>query len=184
MGILNIHNDFVIFNIQNYVFWIFIVTSRMFKIPRSLWIFKIPMTPAFNIPVTALSEYSKYPWRHFMNFQNTHECSNCTWRHFMHTQNTHNVTSEYSKNPWRLLELNYRWPHLMNTQITHEVTSWVFKRPITSLHEFSKYPWLQHSNIQITDEAFWIFIGFEYSVMSWEYSKADVMGILEYSKEV
>ena len=78
MGILNIIVTllFLIF-IQNYgVFWIFIVMTslpRIFKIPMSLWIFKIPMTPAFNIPMTALCEYSKYPC--FMHNQNTHDVS-------------------------------------------------------------------------------------------------------------
>ena len=67
MGILNIHSDIVIFNIHSKLRRFLNihsndVTSRIFKIPMSLWIFKIPMTPAFNIPMTALCEYSKYPW--------------------------------------------------------------------------------------------------------------------------
>ena len=119
----------------------------------SLWIFKIPMTPAFNIPMTALCEYSKYPWRHFMNIQNTHvlacEYSNCTWRHFMHTQNS----------------LNYRWPHLMNTQI----------------HEYSKDQ-LHHSmNFQNT-HGVGIRI-FKLLMRHFEYSLSDVMGILNIQKK-
>ena len=141
--------DIVIFNIQIYVvFWKFYsndVTSR---------IFKIPITPAFNIPMTALWVFKIFKIPMVLAC----EYLNCTWRHFMHTQNTHDVTSIFIKLP---------------LTSPHEVTSWVFKRPITSLHEFSKYPWrifklpMRH---------------FEYSqsdVMGiLEYSWSDVMGIL------
>ena len=65
-GILNIHSGIGIFNIQNYVFWIFIV-------------------------MTSLQEYSKYPWRQlwifpwrqFVRIQNTHD---------MNIHNNHGVS--------------------------------------------------------------------------------------------
>ena len=66
IGIFNIHSKLRRFlNIHSND-----VTLRIFKIPMSLWIFKIPMASALNIPMTAIREYSKYPW---------HEYSQCLW---------------------------------------------------------------------------------------------------------
>ena len=64
-------------------FWIFkipmIITSRIFKIPMSLWIFKISMSHIQNY--TTSFEYSKYPWRHLMNIPNA------SWRNLMNIRN-------------------------------------------------------------------------------------------------
>ena len=73
IGILNTKWRYgIIQKLTPWVFWIFIetlvlrrflnihsndVTSRIFKIPMSLWIFKISMTPALNFPMTALREF-------------------------------------------------------------------------------------------------------------------------------
>ena len=146
----------------------------------SLWIFKIPMASALNIPMTAIREYSKYPW---------HEYSKYPWRQLLNIQNTDDVSiklpHEYS---------NYPWGHFMNN---HDVTSWVFKIPITSLHEFShgdsfrifKWPFwifkipmtseLSQSDVManISNEAFWIFTKWRH--WYFEYSQSDVMGIFK-----
>ena len=48
------------------------LTSRIFKIPMSLWIFKIQnMCHIFKI--TTSFEYSKYPWHHFKNIKITND---------------------------------------------------------------------------------------------------------------
>ena len=195
IGILNTKWRYgIIQKLTPWVFWIFIVKLFLIFIQNYVvfWIF---------IVMTSLQEYSKYPWRqeysifpwrqglwvfkinmtHFMSIQNTHGVS--LWIFKLHMTSLHAYSKYpwrrfwYSKYPWRQLEysLNYRWPHLTNTQITHEVMSIQKTNYITpsSLHEFSKHPWRQHSNIQITHKAlvFWIFT-------KWRH------GYFEYSKEV
>ena len=147
--------DIVIFNIQNYVvFWIFIVMTSLQEYSKYYEYSKYP-----------LRQLLIFPWRHFMNIQNTHGVS--LWIFKLHMTSLH----AYSKYPWRhfwkfKIPMTSAWIFIkLPLTSPHEVTSWVFKTPITSLHEFSKYPWRI----------------FKLPMRHFEYSQSDVMGILEYS---
>ena len=189
----------IIQKLTPWVFWIFIVTLLVLIFIQNyvvFWIF---------IVMTSLQEYSKYqchyefskypwrqllifPWRHFVSIQNIHGVS--LWIFKLHVTSLHAC----SKNPWRRfwifkIPMTSAWIFIklpltswilklpMRTsweKKTNYITRWIFKIPMASAFEYSNYPWSILNIHEVTSLVFWIFT-------AWEYSKADVMGILECS---
>ena len=108
------------------------ITSRIFKIPMSLWIFKISMSHIKQY--TTSFEYSKYPWHHFKNIPKYpwHQLLNIPMTSLCEYSNTNDVTREYSKCIiWIFESCRYgyfenSWSDVIGLLNTHEVTSWLF----------------------------------------------------------
>ena len=75
------------------------ITSRIFKIPMSLWIFKISMSHIQNYTF----EYSKYPWHHFKNIPKY------PWRQLLNISMT--SLCEYSKKNNDVTSWIFKMPH-------------------------------------------------------------------------
>ena len=183
-GSFEIHiQNYTTLNIQN----THDITSRIFKIPMSLWIFKISMShiqnytitifkiPIFKIPMTSL--------------QNTHDVSFWIfpWRHFVKIQNTNDVTSWIFKMPhlnirklstwvfWTHWSFEYSRSDVMGNLSIHEVRSTVIHADVIGILNIKK----------LTSWLFWIFTANTMGIVnihvmgilnthelpSWEYSK-------------
>ena len=115
----------LLLNIQN----THAITSRIFKIPVSLWIFKISMSHSklhffwiLKILMTSLQEYSKIPMT--SAFEYSHDVTlwifKKQWRHLMNIQNASWVIwifecwrYGYFENSWSdVIGLEYSWSNL------------------------------------------------------------------------
>ena len=151
------------------------------------------MTPALNNPMTALHEYSKYPWRHFMNIQNTHDVSFVIFKipmtlAWIFIKLPLTSPHEYS---------NYPWGHFMNNhdifvsiQKTNYITSWSFKIPMASAFEYSNYSWGILNIHEVTSLVFWIFTKWRHgniqNLTSWVFwiFKSVILDILNIQSDI
>ena len=171
MGIVNIHE------VTLWVFWIFMRWCHWyFEYSRSdvMELFRSWRHGYFEIHIqtyTTSFEYSKYPWHHFKNIQNT----NVT----MNIQNIHVTYSKLHfwifKIPMTSLQEYSKIPMTSAFEYFHDVTLWIFKKTMTSLHEFSKCL-MGNLNIRmLTPWVFWKFMEWcNWSFYSW----SDLMGNL------
>ena len=116
MGILKFIFKITLLNIQN----IHDITSRIFKIPMSLWIFKI--CHIFKIPMTSLQEYYKIPMT--SAFEYSHDVTLWIPMTSLH---------EYSK-------------CLMSNLNIRKLTPWVFWKFMRCYWSF-EYSWINNLSI-------------------------------------
>ena len=106
------------------------ITLRIFKIPMSLWIFKIIQNICHIFKITLLLNIQNTHDITSRIFQNTHDVSfwifpysKYQWRQFMNIQNASWVIWIFEC--WRYGYFENSWSDVIGLLNTHEVTSWV-----------------------------------------------------------